>query len=62
MGTSDLANRMKKYKKRNQYCLQKRTPVAIRVDGRSFNDHHARNRKIYVRKYSRCKICICSVR
>ena len=37
MGTSDLANRMKEYEKRNQYCLQKRTPVAIRVDGRSFH-------------------------
>ena len=33
----DLANRMKEYEKRNQYYLQKRTPVAIRVDGRSFH-------------------------
>ena len=37
MNTSDLANRMKEYEKRNQYYLQKRTPVAIRVDGRSFH-------------------------
>ena len=37
MDTSDLANRMKEYEKRNQYYLQKRTPVAIRVDGRSFH-------------------------
>ena len=37
MDTSDLANRMKGYEKRNQYYLQKRTPVAIRVDGRSFH-------------------------
>ena len=37
MHTSDLANRMKEYEKRNQYYLQKRTPVAIRVDGRSFH-------------------------
>lgn len=37
MDTSDLANRMKDYEKRNQYYLQKRTPVAIRVDGRSFH-------------------------
>ena len=32
MDNSDLANRMKEYEKRNQYYLQKRTPVAIRVD------------------------------
>ena len=31
----DLANRMKEYEKRNQYYLQKRTPVAIRVDMRA---------------------------
>ena len=37
MDTLDLANRMKEYEKRNQYYLQKRTPVAIRVDGRSFH-------------------------
>ena len=37
MDTSDLAKRMKEYEKRNQYYLQKRTPVAIRVDGRSFH-------------------------
>ena len=37
MDTSELANRMKEYEKRNQYYLQKRTPVAIRVDGRSFH-------------------------
>lgn len=37
MDTSDLANRMKEYERRNQYYLQKRTPVAIRVDGRSFH-------------------------
>ena len=37
MDISDLANRMKEYEKRNQYYLQKRTPVAIRVDGRSFH-------------------------
>lgn len=35
MDTSELANRMKEYEKRNQYCLQKRTPVAIRVDMRA---------------------------
>ena len=35
MNTSDLANRMKEYEKRNQYYLQKRTPVAIRVDMRA---------------------------
>lgn len=32
MDTSDLAKRMKEYEKRNQYYLQKRIPVAIRVD------------------------------
>ena len=32
-----LGNRMKEYESRNQYYLQKRTPVAIRVDGRSFH-------------------------
>lgn len=37
MDTSDLANRMKEYEKRNQYYLQKRIPVAIRMDGRSFH-------------------------
>ena len=33
----DLGTRMKEYEKRNQYYLQKRTPVALRVDGRSFH-------------------------
>ena len=33
----NLGTRMKEYEKRNQYYLQKRTPVAIRVDGRSFH-------------------------
>ena len=28
----DLGTRMKEYEKRNQYYLQKRIPVAIRVD------------------------------
>ena len=37
MDTLDLANRMKEYEKRNQYYLQKRTPVAIRVDGCNFH-------------------------
>ena len=37
MDKSNLAARMKEYEKRNQYYLQKRTPVAIRVDGRSFH-------------------------
>ena len=31
----DLGTRMKEYEKRNQYYLQKRTPVAIRVDMRA---------------------------
>lgn len=35
MDTSNLANRMKEYEKRNRYYLQKRTPVAIRVDMRA---------------------------
>lgn len=35
MDRSDLANRMKNYEKRNQYYLQKRIPVAIRVDMRA---------------------------
>ena len=30
-----LGNRMKEYESRNQYYLQKRTPVAIRVDMRA---------------------------
>lgn len=33
----DLGTRMKEYESRNQYFLQKRTPVIIRVDGRSFH-------------------------
>lgn len=32
MDTSDLANRMKDYEKRNRYYLQKRLPVIIRLD------------------------------
>ena len=32
MDTSDLANRMKDYEMRDRYFLQKRIPVAIRVD------------------------------
>jgi tRNA(His) 5'-end guanylyltransferase len=32
--TSDLANRMKDYEKRNRYYLQKRLPVIIRLDSR----------------------------
>lgn len=34
MDTSDLANRMKDYEKRNRYYLQKRLPVIIRLDSR----------------------------
>lgn len=30
-----LGNRMKEYEQRNQYWLQKRTPVCIRVDMRA---------------------------
>lgn len=37
MQNSNLGNRMKEYESRNQYYLQKRTPVAIRVDGRAFH-------------------------
>lgn len=33
----DLGTRMKEYESRNQYYLQKRTPVAIRIDGRAFH-------------------------
>jgi len=33
--TSDLANRMKDYEKRNRYYLQKRLPVIIRLDSRA---------------------------
>ena len=32
-----LGDRMKEYENRNQYYLQKRTPVIIRVDGKSFH-------------------------
>ena len=32
MDTSDLAKRMKDYEMRDRYFLQKRIPVAIRVD------------------------------
>ena len=35
MDTSDLANRMKEYEMRDRYFLQKRIPVAIRVDMRA---------------------------
>lgn len=35
MDTSDLANRMKDYEKRNRYYLQKRLPVIIRLDSRA---------------------------
>ena len=37
MQTSYLGTRMKEYESRNQYYLQKRTPVVIRVDGRAFH-------------------------
>lgn len=37
MQNSHLGTRMKEYEARNQYYLQKRTPVAIRVDGRAFH-------------------------
>ena len=33
----DLGIRMKDYEHRNQYFLQRRTPVAIRVDGKAFH-------------------------
>ena len=32
-----LGDRMKEYESRNQYFLQRRTPVIIRVDGKSFH-------------------------
>ena len=32
-----LGTRMKEYESRNQYYLQRRTPVAIRIDGRAFH-------------------------
>ena len=35
MDTSDLANRMKDYEKRNRYYLQKKLPVIIRLDSRA---------------------------
>lgn len=35
MDTSELANRMKDYEKRNRYYLQKRLPVIIRLDSRA---------------------------
>lgn len=34
-----LGTRMKEYERRNQYYLQRRTPVAIRVDGRAFHSY-----------------------
>lgn len=38
MPTHDsFGNRIKEYEHRNQYFLQKRTPVIIRVDGRAFH-------------------------
>lgn len=37
MASSAIDIRMKEYESRNQYYLQKRTPVIIRVDGRSFH-------------------------
>ena len=37
MDNSDLGNRMREYEIRNLYYLQKRTPVAIRVDGGNFH-------------------------
>lgn len=33
----ELGKRMKEYESRNQYYLQKRTPVALRIDGRAFH-------------------------
>ena len=33
----DLGTRMKEYERRNQYWLQRRTPVVIRVDGKAFH-------------------------
>ena len=33
----DLGTRMKEYERRNQYWLQRRTPVIIRVDGKAFH-------------------------
>lgn len=35
MDSSDLANRMKDYEKRNRYYLQRRTPVIVRLDIRA---------------------------
>lgn len=35
MDTSDLANRMKEYEKRDRYYLQKRIPVIVRLDMRA---------------------------
>ena len=32
-----LGDRMKEYESRNQYFLQRRTPVIIRVDGKAFH-------------------------
>ena len=34
-----LGTRMKEYERRNQYYLQRRTPVAIRIDGRAFHSY-----------------------
>lgn len=37
MDSSLLGDRMKEYESRNQYFLQRRTPVIIRVDGKAFH-------------------------
>lgn len=37
MDNSLLGDRMKEYESRNQYFLQRRTPVIIRVDGKAFH-------------------------
>lgn len=37
MGYDNLGDRMKGYEGRNQYYLQRRTPVIIRIDGKAFH-------------------------
>jgi len=37
MFNDDFGNRMKEYESRNQYYLQKRTPVILRIDGKAFH-------------------------
>ena len=37
MGYDNLGDRMKSYEGRNQYYLQRRTPVIIRIDGKAFH-------------------------